>query len=192
VGWSVGVVAVGVGCDDRRARTTRVAGSELRDGYLPKVDILDARKTDATGADKAPFSEAFRRLACVASNRLGSHWAFMAAVAVIVGWAVTGPLFRFSETWQLVINTGTTIVTFLMVFLIQSTQNRDAKAIHLKLDELIRSSKARDVFADLENATEEELDSFQREFEQLRRRGLSAGKALVEAHLNTPQASQSP
>src|ERR671935_650658 len=78
----------------------------------------------------------------------GSSWAFASAVLVIVAWLVTGPLFHFSDTWQLVINTGTTIVTFLMVFLIQTTQNRDAKAIQLKLDELIRSQRARNVFAD--------------------------------------------
>jgi low affinity Fe/Cu permease len=94
---------------------------------------------------------------------------------------VTGPFFRFGETWQLVINMGTTIITFLMVFLIQSTQNRDAKAIHLKLDELIRSSKARNVFADLENASEEELEAFQREFEQLRKRGLRTKEATIAA-----------
>src|SRR5512133_1676812 len=118
------------------------------------------------------MAEGFRRLAFSASNHMGTPWAFIAAVALILGWALTGPIFGFGETWQLVINTGTTIITFLMVFLIQSTQNRDAKAIHLKLDELIRSSRARNVFADLENASEDELDAFQREFEQLRKRGM--------------------
>ena len=128
------------------------------------------------------MAELFRRLALAASQHFGSPWAFIAAVALVIGWAVTGPYFDFSETWQLVINTGTTIVTFLMVFLIQDTQNRDAKAIHLKLDELIRSSKARNVFADLENATDEELSAFQREFEQLRQRGLVGKEAAIEAH----------
>jgi len=94
----------------------------------------------------------------------------------------SGPIFRFSDAWQLVINTGTTVVTFLMVFLIQSTQNRDAKAIHLKLDELIRCSEARNVFADLENATEEELDQFEAEFQKLRKRGMTAGDAAKVAH----------
>jgi low affinity Fe/Cu permease len=116
------------------------------------------------------ISEAFRRLACDASKKFGSHWAFITAAAVIVAWALTGPLFHFSDTWQLVINTSTTIVTFLMVFLIQATQNRDAHAIHLKLDELIRSSKARNVFADLEDASDDELAQFQEEFERLRKR----------------------
>jgi low affinity Fe/Cu permease len=125
-----------------------------------------------TSARKSDISERFRHLACVASNAMGTHWAFLVAGLLVVGWAVSGPLFDFSETWQLVINTATTIATFLMVFLIQATQNRDAKAIHLKLDELIRSSRARDVFADLEDADEQELDRFQREFVELRRRGM--------------------
>ena len=107
----------------------------------------------------------------------GSTTAFVLALTTIVVWGVTGPLFGYSDTWQLVINTGTTIVTFLMVFLIQSTENRDAKAIQLKLDELIRSSQARNDFADLENATEEELDEFQRQFQALRRRSLAKKKS---------------
>jgi low affinity Fe/Cu permease len=118
------------------------------------------------------ISERFRQLACTASNAVGTHWAFILAVLLVVAWAVSGPFFDFSETWQLVINTATTIATFLMVFLIQATQNRDAKAIHLKLDELIRSSRARDVFADLEDADEQELERFQKEFVELRRRGM--------------------
>src|SRR5258705_8046298 len=103
----------------------------------------------------------------------GSSSAFVIALLVIVGWAVTGPVFHFSENWQLVINTGTTIVTFLMVFLIQSTQNRDSKAVHLKLDELVRSSQARNDFADLESASDAELDTLQREFEELRKKSRS-------------------
>ena len=104
------------------------------------------------------------------------------AVVIVVLWLVTGPLFKFSNAWQLVINTGTTIVTFLMVFLIQSTQNRDAKATHLKLDELIRSSKARNVFADLEDATEAELDAFKQEFRKLREKRVAPGEAAEVAH----------
>ena len=100
---------------------------------------------------------------------MGSHWAFLLSMLVVTVWAVTGPFFHFSDSWQLAINTGTTVVTFLMVFLIQATQNRDAKAVHLKLDELIRSQRtARNVFADIENATEEELKKFQEEFQKLR------------------------
>jgi len=100
---------------------------------------------------------------------------------LVGGWLITGPLFHFSNAWQLVINTATTVVTFLMVFLIQATQNRDARAIHLKLDELIRSSKARNTFADLENASEEELRAFQQEFQKLRERGVSAEGAAETA-----------
>ena len=96
-------------------------------------------------------------------------WSFFAAVALIIGWLVTGPLFGFSDTWQLVINTGTTIVTFLMVFLIQNTQNRETKAINLKLDELIRAVReARNNMVDLENASDEELETIEVQFHQLR------------------------
>jgi low affinity Fe/Cu permease len=114
----------------------------------------------------------FRTFACRTSDRLGSRSAFLVAALVVALWLVSGPLFRFSDAWQLVINTTTTVVTFLMVFLIQSTQNRDAKAIQLKLDELIRSSKARNIFADLENASEAELLSFKEEFRKLRAGGI--------------------
>jgi low affinity Fe/Cu permease len=130
-----------------------------------------------TGKRGSTISDWFRHLACSASNKFGSHWAFLAAVALVLAWAVTGPLFDFSEAWQLVINTGTTIMTFLMVFLIQATQNRDAMAIHLKLDELIRSSRARNEFADLEDADEEELETFQREFKELREQGRARTEA---------------
>ena len=115
------------------------------------------------------LNELFRKFAHKTSEIVGSPWAFLAAVGVIVAWAVSGPLFGFSDTWQLVINTGTTIVTFLMVFLIQNTQNRDAKAIHLKLDELIRSiQEARNGLVDLEDLSDEELQRLQEEFRRLR------------------------
>ncbi len=132
--------------------------------------------------ERPPVSEVFARFALHASQKFGTPWAFIAALALILGWAASGPVFAFSETWQLVINTGTTIITFLMVFLIQTTQNRDAKAIHLKLDELVRSSNARNAFADLEEATEAELDAFQREFATLRKRGMKGQTAVIEAH----------
>jgi low affinity Fe/Cu permease len=116
------------------------------------------------------FNEGFRRCASAAANAVGSKWAFLLSCVVVLGWAATGPMFRYSDTWQLVINTGTTIVTFLMVFLIQNTQNRDAKAIHLKLDELIRSVKgARNHLVNLEEFTDEELANLQKQFEQVRR-----------------------
>jgi len=109
---------------------------------------------------------------------VGSHWAFFVGLFTIFVWLASGPLFHFSDTWQLVINTGTTIVTFLIVFLIQATQNRDATAIHLKLDELIRAQRAaRNIFAGLENATAEELKYFQEEFRKLRERGLARHEA---------------
>ena len=124
----------------------------------------------------------FRTLSFKVSNWVGSHWAFVIAAGLILAWLVTGPLFGFSDSWQLVINTGTTIVTFLMVFLIQATQNRDGKAIQLKLDELIRAQvRARNVFADLEDADEEEIKNFEEEFRELRAKGLPGERAVREA-----------
>jgi len=133
------------------------------------------------GAASGSASNWFRHFAMVASNKLGTHWAFLTAVLLVIAWAVSGPFFDFAERWQLIINTATTVVTFLMVFIIQTTQNRDARAIHLKLDELIRASSARNVFADLEDATDEELDAFQREFAALRKSGASTTIAAFEA-----------
>ena len=115
--------------------------------------------------------ELFRKFAQKTSVIVGSAWSFIVAVLVIVVWAITGPMFKYSDTWQLVINTGTTIVTFLMVFLIQNTQNRDAKAIHLKLDELIKGVKgARTKLVDLENLSDAELADLEEEFKQLHER----------------------
>jgi low affinity Fe/Cu permease len=119
---------------------------------------------------KTPVSDLFRRVACASAEALGSSWAFMTAAVVVVVWAASGPFFGFSDTWQLVINTGTTIVTFLMVFLIQNAQNRDAKALHLKLDELIHAVKeARNELIDVEDLTDAELADLQREFARLRK-----------------------
>lgn len=110
----------------------------------------------------------FRTFSNRTSGAVGSPWAFLIAVATIVVWAVTGPIFHYSDTWQLIINTGTTIVTFLMVFLIQNTQNRDATAIHLKLDELLRAvSEARTDMVDLEELPDEELAQLKQDFKQL-------------------------
>ncbi len=108
----------------------------------------------------------FRIIANRVSQIAGSPFAFLGAFLVVVVWASTGSVFDYSDTWQLVINTGTTIVTFLMVFLIQNTQNRDGKAMQLKLDELIRASKARDSFVDLENLTDKELAEIDEEFKK--------------------------
>ena len=116
------------------------------------------------------MNDIFRKFANKTSAIVGSPWAFIAAVAIIVIWAVSGPIFGFSDTWQLVINTGTTIITFLMVFLIQNTQNRDAKAIHLKLDELIRGVQgARTGLVDLEDMTDDQLKKLEEEFQRLRK-----------------------
>lgn len=108
----------------------------------------------------------------VLSNKIarfsGSVWSFIAAMALVLGWLVSGPVFGFSQSWQLFINTVTTITTFLMVFLIQNTQNRDAKAVHLKLDELLRSAKgARLSLLDIEDVSDDILDEFQFEFKNL-------------------------
>lgn len=106
----------------------------------------------------SPFRSWFAKVATKVSDATGSAWAFSLALLIIVGWLVSGPVFGFSDTWQLVINTGTTIITFLMVFLIQNTQNRDAKATQLKLDELIRAvGDARNQLIGAEEEPEEEL-----------------------------------
>ena len=117
------------------------------------------------------MNDLFRIFAQKTSQAVGSSWAFILAVLIIIVWAFTGPMFHYSDTWQLVINTGTTIITFLMVFLIQNTQNRDAKAIHLKLDELIRGVKgARTHLVELEELSDGELERLQEQFKRLRRK----------------------
>jgi low affinity Fe/Cu permease len=116
-------------------------------------------------------SDAFRLFARRSSMVLGSAWVFASAGLIIVIWGLTGPAFHYSDTWQLIINTGTTIVTFLMVFLIQNTQNRDAKAAHLKLDEIIRALKdARNELIDLEKLADEDLTSLEKQFERIRKK----------------------
>jgi low affinity Fe/Cu permease len=117
------------------------------------------------------MNEIFHKFASTASEVLGSAWVFILAVASIAMWAFTGPIFHFSDTWQLLANTGTTLVTFLMVFLIQNTQNRDAKAIHLKLDELIRAVEgARTGLVDLEDLSDKDLARLQEQFQRLHER----------------------
>jgi low affinity Fe/Cu permease len=141
-----------------------------------------SRKEEKKPSFFCRVQEAFRIAARATSAVLGTAWAFMTAVAIIVVWALTGHIFHYSDTWQLIINTGTTIVTFLMVFLIQNTQNRDSKAIQLKLDELIRSlDGARNKLMDLETLSDEDLDKFQKEFERLRKRSESTAVAVTEA-----------
>jgi len=115
------------------------------------------------------MNEVFRKFAHTTSEAVGSSGTFIVGLSAIVTWVMLGPYFHYSDTWQLVINTATTIVTFLMVFLIQNTQNRDARAIHLKLDELIRSVEgARNRLVDLEDLSDKELARLQQEFQRLR------------------------
>jgi low affinity Fe/Cu permease len=117
----------------------------------------------------------FGRFARWTAHAAGHPLAFLTAVLIILGWALTGPVFRFSDTWQLVINTGTTIVTFLMVFLIQNTQNRDSAAVHLKLDELIRAAAgAHNALLDLEELTERDLERLRARYEELARQAREA------------------
>src|SRR5215813_7541659 len=121
-------------------------------------------------------SDAFRVFAHRSAIMLGSAWAFTGAVLVFLVWILTGPTFHFSDTWQLIINTATTVITFLMVFLIQNTQNRDAKAMHLKLDELIRALKgARNQLVDLEDLSDEELKKLEEQFQRMRKRAENDG-----------------
>jgi low affinity Fe/Cu permease len=125
--------------------------------------------------------DAFGVFARKTSSVLGSPWAFVIAILIIVVWAMTGPAFGYSDTWQLIINTGTTIVTFLMVFLIQNTQNRDAKAVHLKLDELIRAlGGARNKLVDLEKLSDDDLKTLETEFEKLRKKAEGAKEEVEE------------
>ena len=112
----------------------------------------------------------FSRFATQTAQIVGHPYVFFTAVAILVLWGVTGPYFHYSDTWQLVINTGTSVITFLVVFLIQNTQNRDAKAIHLKLDELIRSHHpASDDLIDVEKLSDEELDELEKVYESIRK-----------------------
>jgi low affinity Fe/Cu permease len=117
------------------------------------------------------MNELFRRFAEKTAFAVGTPWAFVLAVSTVISWAATGPLFGYSNTWQLVINTGTTIVTFLIVFLIQNTQNRETRVMRLKLDELLRGVEgARTGFVSLDSMTDAELEDIKTEFERLKER----------------------
>jgi low affinity Fe/Cu permease len=116
------------------------------------------------------MEHAFTRIANRVAYATGTPSAFLICCAVIIIWAVSGPLFGFSDTWQLIINTGTTIVTFLMVFLIQNTQNRDGAAIQAKLDELIRVGRAKNSFIGIEHLTESEVEEIRRKCEEAAKR----------------------
>jgi low affinity Fe/Cu permease len=138
------------------------------------VNKTQAEKSKKNEKPRGVFgivSDAFRVFARRSATMLGSAWAFTGAVLVIAVWLITGPTFHFSDTWQLIINTATTIITFLMVFLIQNTQNRDTKAVHLKLDETIRALKgARNQLVDLEDLSDEELKKLEEQFQRLRKK----------------------
>lgn len=134
------------------------------------------------------LNEKFRKFSVCVAKFAGTPIAFTISLFVIVAWALVGPVFHYSDSWQLVINTGTTIITFLMVFLIQNMQNRDAKAIHLKLDELIRAKKgARNQLLTLENLSEEELTALEQQFIKLaqsHRSQVTASQSEKEHHSN--------
>jgi low affinity Fe/Cu permease len=140
------------------------------------------------------LSAAFNAFAKWASRVTGRPAAFVLAATVIIVWAVTGPLFDFNETWQLVINTGTTIITFLMIFLIQNTQNRDTAAMQIKLDELIRTTKgAHNALLDLEELEEHELERMRDEYEALAsdaRQELAKGKTDTEVRETKPTSAE--
>jgi low affinity Fe/Cu permease len=141
------------------------------DDSIARSSLEDATRNVTEQPHGQTVRSIFHRFSNATSAVVGTPWSFLIAAVIVIVWGFTGPMFHYSDTWQLVINTGTTIVTFLMVFLIQNTQNRDAKAIHLKLDELIRAKKgARNTLVDLENCTDEELEQIEQEFKRLRKR----------------------
>ena len=128
------------------------------------------------------LNEAFRVFSTWAANMLGSPWLFVANIFLILLWLAAGPFFHYSDTWQLLVNTATSVITSLAVFLIQNTQNRDAKAMHLKLDELITSMEgARNRFVDLENVSEEEMLRIEEQFKKLKERASKGDISAVQA-----------
>jgi low affinity Fe/Cu permease len=148
------------------------AAAALDRGQPSGQPVPAGQKGAKVSAEAAPPEKwTFSRIAQHASVLLGQSGAFATACGIILLWAALGPFFAYSDTWQLIVNTGTTIVTFLMVFLVQNTQNRDARALHLKLDELLRSVKpARNKLIDLENCSDEEIEHIARQFQALRQR----------------------
>src|SRR3954452_5261147 len=133
------------------------------------------------------LSKRFGEFASKVAHATGKPLSFMLSVALVIVWAATGPVFHFSDTWQLVINTGTTIITFLMVFLIQSTRNRDGAAIQTKLDELIRASAAQNVFIGIEHLTEEEVEEMRKKCESRAKRDVVRG--IAGEHADAAQES---
>jgi low affinity Fe/Cu permease len=151
----------GQAMQDRGSSDIKLAASSAK-ALREKADGKNKRRT---------VIDSFHLFARKTSEMVGHPWSFIIALLIIAGWAALGPLFGYSDTWQLVINTATTIITFLMVFLIQNTQNRDARAIHLKLDELLHAAKgARNRLISLEELSDEELNALQKEFERVRKK----------------------
>ena len=149
-----------------RARVRSLSNSPT---VLPLSLCMAAENRKAPGFVTGGTSKGFSRFATGISNFAGSSWMFIVACAAIVLWGVTGPLFHYSDSWQLVINTATTIVTFLMVFLIQNTQNRDTRAMNLKLDEIIRSIRhAHNEMIDIEKLSDEELQELAKKYQKIR------------------------
>ncbi len=172
-------------------RSKRPAGSRGngRAGARERRETPPPSPTD--GGILAAVSAWFGQIATATANAVGSPWAFLVALTIVGAWAISGPLFGFSDTWQLVINTGTTIVTFLMVFLIQNTQNRDARALHIKLDEVIRAlHAARNEIIDVEESTDEELARLQEKYRELRERADQAGGRPADGQPAQPAAGK--
>lgn len=163
---------------------------KVRERRVPMPTIWREVRSAVEQADntnRSKSSKLFSEIANKASRATGRAPTFVAAVAVVLIWAVTGPLFGYSDTWQLVINTGTTIVTFLMVFLIQNSQNRDGAAIQAKLDELIRVSTARNSFVGIEHLTDDELEDIR---EKCERRAKAEKISEKAAHVTSKVAGQ--
>jgi low affinity Fe/Cu permease len=148
--------------DDRKSAVNSVACSGLAAPW-PRF-YSEHMGRNGTNAEKG-----FHVFATRAANWVGTKWAFLVALVIIALWLVSGPYFHYSDTWQLVINTGTTVITFLVVFLIQNTQNRDARAIHLKLDEIIKSiDQAHNEMIDIEHLSDEELQKLADKYQKVR------------------------
>ncbi|MHC1547812.1 low affinity iron permease family protein [Phyllobacterium sp. K27] len=138
------------------------------------------------------FDQFFTKIANNVALAAGKPVTFILCLAVVVIWAVSGPIFGFTDTWQLIINTGTTIITFLMVFLIQNTQNRDGVAIQAKLDELVRVSNGKNAFIGIEHLTEEEVEKFRKQCEAAARKADRELKKRMDERKNTKSASRRP
>jgi len=136
------------------------------------------------------MKDRFRKIASRVSLAAGSAMAFLIAITIVFVWILTGPIFGFSNTWQLFINTGTTIVTFLMVFLIQNTQNRDSKAMQLKLDELLRSGEGRNSFIDIEDMSDDELGWLDQQFKKMHEGKVASDPVIHKLHKKIQQAHE--